>query len=459
MDLRLTIAILTGKILSFILKLSGSGATAAPGLYALKIDPNLITKLSKKIKEGSIVVSGTNGKTTTSRLIGHLLGQNFDIIHNRQGSNLERGIASTFIAKSSAFGNILETLALWEADEAVLPEIIAKTKPKIVVFLNLFRDQLDRYGEVNTTRQKWARALKKLSTSSILILNADDPGINILAKNFKGKILSFGVEDEIVNLPAVKSVSDVSRCPNCGFMLKFAAVLSAHLGHYNCTKCSFKRETPQVSASKLRFSEDFSTKAQFSILNSQFSISYPLPGLFNVYNILAALSVTTLFNIDQKTILKTLTNFSTAFGRFQSAQINDKSVVIFLIKNPAGTNEVLRTLALKNKINLLTFLNDKIADGRDVSWIWDTNWEILSSRVKKASVGGSRRWDIATRLKYANFRLSKYNVYEKIDYSIINSINKLNNNDTLVILATYTALLETQKAIYKLSKGTKWHKQ
>lgn len=457
MDLRLICAVLFGKIIALILKLIGSGATAAPGLYALNIDPDLIKKLSRKIK-GSIVVSGTNGKTTTSRLISHLLAQNFDIVHNRQGSNLERGIASTLISNTSIFANIDKTLALWEADEAALPEILVKTKPKIVVLLNLFRDQLDRYGEVDTIRQKWQKALEKLPKTSILILNVDDPGINILKKSFRGKVTTFGVEDKILNLPPAKSVADVRHCPNCGRRLKFDAILSAHLGHYHCVRCSFKREKPTVFASKLRFNPDFSTKLQLTIDTLQLTLSYNLPGLFNVYNILAAVSTVTILGANKKTIEKTLTNFSTAFGRFQSVSIGNKSIVTFLIKNPAGANEVLRTLATKDKINLLAILNDKIADGRDVSWIWDTNWELLTSKVNKINISGTRKWDMATRLKYANFRLGKDSVYEHVDYSIKKCLAKLNNNDTLIILPTYTALLDVQKSLSKLG-AQKWHEQ
>jgi len=458
MDILFFLAILLGKTISLLLKLSGSGATAAPGLYALKIDPNLVKKLSKKIAQGSIIVSGTNGKTTTSRLIFEILSTKYNIIHNRQGSNLLRGIASTLIKHSSIFGKLNFDLAIWEIDEATLPAAIDNTSPKSIVLLNLFRDQLDRYGEVDSLREKWQKALTELPKSSNLLLNADDPGLAVLDKTFKGKITYFGVADKSVNLPQVSQVIDVKHCPICNSKLIFTTRLSSHLGNYQCSKCDFKRPAPSVLASNLAFKSDFSVLAKLTIYHSQFTIHYKLPGLYNVYNILAASSTSVLYKIDAKTIKSSIEKYTSAFGRFELIQIHDQSVLIFLIKNPTGANEVLRVLALQGKLNLLVLLNDKIADGKDVSWIWDTNWEILKDKVENITISGTRVWDIALRLKYAGYKLSKKSIYKEISYSIQNSLDKLSKNNTLIILPTYTAMLEVQKNLHKLGGDAKWHK-
>ena len=456
MDLRLSLAILFGKTIAALTKFKGSGATAAPGLYALKIDPGLIKKLTKKLQYGSIVISGTNGKTTTSRLTADILSTKFKIIHNRQGSNLLRGFASTLISSSNLLGKVDANLGIWEVDEATLPQALEHTIPKTIALLDLFRDQLDRYGEVDSVRAKWQKALSKL-TSATLILNADDPGISYLAKGFQGNVVYFGVEDKKLDLPQIASVADIRHCLNCGSNLDYSALLTTHMGHYACSNCNFQRPNPQISASKLKFQPNFSTSFKLTIHHSPFTIHYNLPGLYNVYNVLAASAICDSLNIDHAKIKEKTEAFSAAFGRFQSAQIENKSVLIFLIKNPAGANEVIRTLATKNNLNLLAILNDNIADGRDVSWIWDTNWEILKSRIKSISVSGIRAWDLATRLKYADIKLSKNSVYEDINYSITNTLSKLNNKDTLIVLPTYTALLEVQKTLSKLG-GDKWHK-
>lgn len=459
MDLRLSLAILVGKTISILNKHTGTGATAAPGLYALKIDPNLVKKLSKKIQFGAIIISGTNGKTTTARLTANSLSSKFKIIHNRAGSNLLRGIASTLISSSSLSGTINANLAIWEVDEATLGEAIENTNPRIITLLNLFRDQLDRYGEVDTTRIKWQKILSTETRNITLILNTDDPGISIIAKGFKGKIIFFGVQDKKLDLPKIDHVADIRHCLNCGSSLTYSALLSAHLGHYKCSRCDFKRPTTNTSASNIKFHEDFSTSIKLTIHHSPLTIHYSLPGLYNVYNILAATSIADELKIDHTKIKGGIENFSAAFGRFQSVSISNKSVLIFLIKNPAGANEVLRSLSLKNNLNILAILNDNFADGKDVSWIWDTNWEILKDITKSISTSGIRTWDLATRLKYAGFSLSKNNIYKEISYSLEACLNNMNIKDTLIVLPTYTALLEIQKTLAKLGGSTKWHDQ
>lgn len=457
MDFKLILAILVGKTIEIINKHAGTGGTAAPGLYALKIEPDLVKKLTAKIKYGNIVISGTNGKTTTARITADILSSKFKIIHNRQGSNLLRGIASTLISSSSLSGIIPANLGIWEVDEATLPEAIENTKPKIIALLNLFRDQLDRYGEVDTTRAKWQKALLTLNQGSNLILNADDPGIAILAKEFKDRVIYFGIKDKKLSLPQIAQVADVRHCLNCGAALNFQTTLSAHMGRYSCPNCDFKRPDLNISASNLKFNANFSTIAKLNVFSETLTVNYSLPGLYNVYNVLAATSITDTLKIDHTQIKEKIEEFSAAFGRFQSVSIRKRSVVIFLIKNPAGANEVLRTLSLRDNINILAILNDKIADGRDISWIWDTNWEILAKKTKSVSVSGVRAWDLATRLKYAGFVLSKNNIYREIYYSLEKSLAQLDTKDTLIVLPTYTAMLEIQKSIQKLGGLPKWH--
>lgn len=459
-DLRLALAQAIGKLTAFAIKALGkTGATAAPGLYALKIDPILVKKLSGKIKYGSIIVSGTNGKTTTARLIFDLLSKRFQIIHNRQGSNLLRGIASTLISASSLSGKISGNLGLWEVDEATLEEVVANTNAQMLVLLNLFRDQLDRYGEVDTIRAKWQKIIERLPKTVTLVLNTDDPGISYLARFFKGKIIFFGVKDRQINLPKIASTADIRHCLVCQAPLHYQTLLSAHMGHYRCPNCHLKRPMPHVSAQNLKFKPDFSTAAKLAVNGQSFTVNYNLPGLYNVYNILAAVAAYNNFQMNKSQLRKAIRKFAAAFGRFQKIKVKNKNVVIFLIKNPAGANEVLRTIATKDKISLLTILNDNFADGRDVSWIWDTNWEVIAPKTRNITVSGIRASDQALRLKYAGFKLDKKNIHRQISYSIKNSLAKLSNNDTLIVLPTYTALLEVQKSLAKLAGINKWHLQ
>ncbi len=454
MDFRQSLAILAGKTVSAVIKLKGGGATAAPGYYALKIDPNLVGKLAKNLDK-NILVSGTNGKTTTSRLISQILSQRYQVVHNRQGSNLLRGIASTLL-KNAPNGNQKE-VGLWEVDEATLKEAVLQTSPDIIVLLNLFRDQLDRYGEVNSLRAKWQKIVSSLPENTTLILNADDPGIAYLAKFANGKVVFFGVEDKKIDLPEITNVGDTRYCPNCSKKLIFTTQFSSHIGHYHCPNCSFKRPKPNISASNLKFNPDFSTSLTLTIDSQKSTVHYNLPGLYNVYNVLAAASATQT-ELSLAEIKSKITGFSAAFGRFQKIEIANKNILIFLVKNPTGANEVLRTLATSKNLNIIAILNDNFADGRDVSWIWDTNWEVLAKSVKTLSTSGIRGWDLANRLKYASIKLDTNSVYKNINYSIKAAINNLDRNDTLIILPTYTALLEVQKTMKKLSGGQAWHK-
>lgn len=454
------LSIFSGKFLSLIIRIFGGGATAAPGLIALKIDPDLVRKLNRKIKLGSVIISGTNGKTTTARLLYDILFAKYRVIHNRQGSNLLRGIASTLITDSTIFGKLNFDLALWEVDEATLPESIKNVYPKTIVLLNLFRDQLDRYGEVDSTRAKWQKTLRTLPKSTTLILNSDDPGISILEKSFAGKKIFFGVSDNKVKLPAVASVVDVKHCPVCGANLIFDAQLSAHLGHYRCSKCNFERPTPDISAANLIFKPDFSTSILLSSNGQTSAVNYSLPGLYNIYNVLAAAATAFVYDIGLPKVKNKIAKFSAAFGRFQRTKIKNRELVTFLIKNPAGANEVIRTISNLQKINLLVILNDKIADGRDVSWIWDTDWEILKDKVDNVFVGGTRCFDMALRMKYAGIELSKNTIYKEVNYSISSALGNMSNKDTLIVLPTYTALLDVQKTLNRIGeKVTKWQKQ
>lgn len=451
MDIKLFIALFVGKCTANILKLKGSGATAAPGLFALKIDPNLVKKLTIKNNLRSIVISGTNGKTTTARLIYEILKANHRIIHNRAGSNLLRGVASTLIENSSFFGKVQADLCLWECDEAALVPISKNINIETLVLLNLFRDQLDRYGEIDTIRNKWKLTIENLPKTATLILNSDDPSTNYLALFSRSKNIFFGVETDNINLPQVENVADVKYCIVCQHKLSYSKLFSAHLGKFTCAHCNFKRTSPQISASTLSFNPNFSTNMKVSSDKGIMSLNYGLPGLYNVYNVLAAISTATVYKTDPDRIKNAINKFAAAFGRFQTASIDSCETTTFLIKNPAGANEVIRILATKSNLNILAILNDKIADGRDVSWIWDTNWEALDGKVSNIYISGSRAYDLALRLKYAQLPIKQQNIITNIKSALSTSTK----NSSLIILPTYTAMLELQKYL----EGEKWHEQ
>jgi len=458
-SIRFYLSLLIGKSIHLFLKFSGRGATAAPGLYALKINGNLVRNLIEKNNIKSVVISGTNGKTTTARIISHLLSEKYKIIHNRQGSNLIRGIASTLIEKSTLSGKINEELAIWESDEAVVSELVRIIKPQVLVLLNLFRDQLDRYGEIETIREKWRKAINNLPKGSTIIANGDDPSITSLLNDIRQKVIYFGIGDPAVALPPISNISDVKLCPICTSRLAYKTQFTAHLGDYTCQKCGFQRPELTGYARKINFNNDFSSDFELKSKKINISATIKLPGLFSIYNFLASSLVASELGIPSKFIKNQILTFPGVFGRFQKVLVRGREIIIFLIKNPTGANEIIRTISkIKNK-KILAILNDKIADGKDVSWIWDTSWEALNDAGCSFAASGFRAWDLALRFKYAGISLNNDDIQESIYYSIRHNLNTMDKNFTLYILPTYTAMLETQKVLSKMGAvSKKWHK-
>lgn len=385
-----------GKLLSFISRILNVGAGATwPGEVALHINPRILSSLSSQLKKGIILVAGTNGKTTTALMIKTMLENNgLSVVSNASGANLENGIVSALI------GNANADWGVFEVDENSLPKVVAETKPKIIILLNLFRDQLDRYGEVDVIAQKWESALG--GSNAIIIANADDPLVAHLGLH--AKTTFFGINDKTKFLPKMEHATDSIFCLNCGSRLKYEGIYFSHLGIWSCTKCGEKRPKPDISEGKS-----------------------PLPGLYNLYNTMAAMSVAKSFSLKMN-----LAGFHPAFGR-QEEIGNTK---IFLSKNPAGFNQSLRTVLELGAKNILLVLNDRIPDGRDVSWIWDVDFEMIPKEIS-VRIAGDRVYDLALRLKYAG-----------IDTTIHEDLHEaLKTSEPLYVLPTYSAMLDVRKIL------------
>ena len=403
MSLWVRLIIALGKLVSYISQSLHLGAGATwPGEIALMLRPNIAKDLVTNLRKGVILVAGTNGKTTTSLMIKKILEDNGnETVHNASGANLLNGIVSALIQKPHADWGV------FEVDENSLPIVLQYIHPEIIVLLNLFRDQLDRYGEVDVIVEKWEKALKNLKTT--YILNADDPGIAYLGKKVKGKLYYFGVNDKKHFLKNVEHATDSTFCLNCGGRLTYEGIYYSHIGIWRCERCGFMRPKPDVS-----------------------EVTSPLPGLYNQYNALAAITTVKALGIDKPDI----SGFMPAFGRQEEFEFDGKQVKIFLSKNPAGFNASLRTVLEMNSKNLLFILNDRIPDGRDVSWIWDVDFETIP-KGKNIFVAGDRVYDLALRLQYA----------EKKPIVISSVYEALNKSETLFILPTYSAMLDVRKAL------------
>ncbi|MCH7541266.1 DUF1727 domain-containing protein [Patescibacteria group bacterium] len=448
MDIRFITAVSAAKILKAIIYVSGGGGTAAPGLLAENIDPKVLKKLGRYY-DGSILVTGTNGKTTTSRLIGSILSKaKVPFVHNRAGSNLLRGLTG-ILAENIPLTGKIRKLALLETDELTLPIASSSMNPKVIVFNNLFRDQLDRYGEVDKIRKIWQQSLTQLDPITTLVLNSDDHSVSHLGKTSKAPAIYFGIEDDSLALGKLPHASDFTSCIVCDNQLKFDYVYLSHLGKYSCSTCGLKRPKPDVYAERVFLDEEEGFTASVVTPKGSLGLKVPLPGIYNVYNSLAAISAALALDIGLPAISKGLESASPAFGRTERIKIEGKKVFFALVKNPSGFNEILRLLfSKKSDKYLLIIINDLIADGRDVSWLWDVDFEENFSKnsIKRVRVSGTRAVDMALRIKYAS-RDIEPKIEESIGDAFEASLEEVPKGETLYVLPTYTPMLSLKKIL------------
>lgn len=454
--MRLKLAIFIGKITAFLCRVTGrGGGTTLPGLIAQKIDPNLVEKLSSKILKGNIVITGTNGKTTTSKMIATILEEaGVSSIHNRAGSNLIRGIASTLILESDFCGRIKKDIGIFEVDEATVPEAVSTLKPRFIIITNFFRDQLDRYGELDTISGIAKKALELLPKTSKLILNANDPFVATLNENVENKTIYFGIEDENQVVKNEEHAADVKNCPKCGKPYTYKALFFSHIGKFTCP-CGVSYPFPQIYASKIKLKGAQSSKIEISLpKNQKFSAKLRMPGIYNVYNALSAASLSYALGIDIKYIKNGLEKFSAAFGRVEEIKINGKTIMMFLVKNPTGFNAVIKTLSQDpGAKNFIMALNDNLADGTDVSWIWDVDFEELAKKpIHLIYASGVRAEDMALRLKYAGISTDKIMIEKDYNILIRKALAQTKDGRKIYLLPTYTAMLDIRKFLQKLTK-------
>lgn len=458
--LRLGGAVLTAKTVTFIVRsLKLGAASVLPGEIARRLQPKLLQLLSSQVKLGVILIAGTNGKTTTSLLLRTMLeNKGWQVAHNATGANLENGLMTTLLENTNAIGQLDADYAILEVDENVVPKVLQPLQPKVILGLNLFRDQLDRYGEVDTISQRWKIAIASLPPETVIVANADDPTLSYMGQQLSQNVLFFGLSEPEQYLDEIPHAVDSIYCPSCGHPLDYQGVYLSHLGDYNCPSCGFH-------------------KGQLAVNSNE----YPqiLIGLYNKYNTLAAVLAAQQLGVDEATIRDTIINFQAAFGRAEELEVNGKHVRILLSKNPVGMNETIRAVnqargnrqSVRNSVGgggednhrrgaqlcaptnpspVLLVLNDRIPDGTDVSWIWDVDTEKLVEQGGTLVVSGDRVYDMALRLRYSqpddnnNMQLI---VKEDLKEAIATALEHTSADETLHILPTYSAMLEVREIL------------
>jgi UDP-N-acetylmuramyl tripeptide synthase len=478
-NLRLVVAIGAGKAAGLTSRLlRRGGGTTLPGVVARRIAPDTLRRLTAGLPGGVIVVGGTNGKTTTTRMLAAILAADGRrALHNRAGANLVTGLTATALAGSTLVGRVRADVGLFETDEAALPRALDETRPRLVVLHNLFRDQLDRYGEVDTIAASWRDALERLPDSSTVLLNADDPAVAALGERLTARVRYYGLEDTRHAGGGATHFADSQFCRRCGAPYVYSAIFYAHVGHYVCDRCGHRRPTPDFRLERLELAGTVGGRLYIAFppgghgepapepahATGYLEIRLPLPGLYNALNALAAIAASLLVGVAPARARDTLETFSAAFGRIERVDAGGKSLLLALIKNPVGASETVRMLVGGQGsgargqesadltpdprtptpgLHLLIAINDKYADGTDVSWLWDADFERLAGRVAGAVVGGTRAADMAVRLKYAGVDPERVLAEPDLARALDLALERLPAGATLYALPTYTAMLD-----------------
>jgi lipid II isoglutaminyl synthase (glutamine-hydrolysing) len=427
------------------------GGTSLPGKLLMRLDAGAIRALAGRLPRGSVAISATNGKTTTAAMVAAILECNGTrIVHNRAGANMAGGIASTLL-EAARGGGIDGELGLFEVDEFWLPQLAEELQPRALLLANLFRDQLDRYGELETIAERWAEVVAGLPSSTALVLNADDPLVADLGRE-RERVVTFGVEDDAMALPQMQHAADSKHCRRCGHAYLYEAVYLGHLGRYRCPQCGAHRPEPQVVAERVRLNGTRDATFVLRIGGGEprdATVALPLPGLYNVYNALGAAALCHALGVPFERIVDGLQAVEAAFGRAETIELDGRALSILLIKNPAGANEVLRTLVLEDgEIDLLAVLNDNVADGRDVSWVWDADFELLAGRVRRVTCAGTRAAELAVRMKYAGVAPARLVVVPQLERALDEArAAAAEGPGPLYALPTYTALLALRELL------------
>ncbi|MCY3748195.1 MAG: MurT ligase domain-containing protein [Chloroflexi bacterium] len=448
MALRRPVAALAGRTAGWLSRLTRrGGGTAVSGLVVAALDPDFVPASLRQM-HSALTVTGTNGKTTTTAALCALAraaGQT--VLTNPTGSNLERGLAAALLPQVGWNGQLRDApklRAILELDEWAFASLAPTIRPRVTVFLNLFRDQLDRYGEVDRTAAAWAATIDRLDAQASVVANADDPAVVAVTRHHRGPLLFFGA-DVASDSTTPDAWADVRRCPACDGHLDWDRVVYAHLGSYRCRSCSFHRPTPDIRITDFRSRGLAGSTYHLVTPESTRHIAVKLPGLYNAYNLAAAVAgvrAAGIYPVHAKSVLE---GFEPAFGRAETIQAPAASIVLLLVKNPTGANQTLDLLRSEPEpLDTLLLLNDGVADGEDVSWIWDVEFERLSPR--RLFVGGRRAEDLALRLKYAGVAptvddmLVCPGIGAALDAALASEPGSQSRR--LIVLTTYTAMLD-----------------
>jgi len=440
--MRLALELALARSAGRLSRLAGrGGGTTIPGKILATIDPGSVSTLAARLPRGTAAISATNGKTTTAALVAAIVGKSIRLAHNGSGANLVSGVASTLIEARDA------ELGLFEVDEGAFPEVARRIRPRAVCLGNLFRDQLDRYGELEQIAERWRAAVTELPHETALVANADDPQVGDLAVSRPGSV-TFGIDDPAQARPTLQHASDSKYCLRCGTPYVYTAAYVGHLGDYRCPACGHARPPLDVAARAIELHGLEAVSFDLVTPEGTRRVRLGLPGLYNVYNALAAASLSRALDATLDEVVAGLESAPPAFGRAERIDVGSRRLLLLLIKNPAGANEVVRTVVQAEAPRLaVVALNDAIADGRDVSWIWDVDFEPLLECLERVVVSGGRAAELALRFTYAGFPADAVEIVPELGAALDRGLELTPEGGELTVLPTYTAMLELRRIV------------
>ncbi len=452
MNLRAIIAIILCKTLRLVSRLLHRGGTAMPGRWALKVCPNLLALLAKDVK--SVAITGTNGKTTSARMIEQAFSEKgLNYFANRSGANLISGITTEFVMNSSLTGKARREYAVIECDEAAARKVFSQLKPRVVVVTNLFRDQLDRYGEVTHTLENIRVAMQGVP-EAVLCLNADCSLTASLADDLPNQAVYFGIDQGAAPSRPKPEISDATHCIRCKTEYEYDYISYGHLGGFRCPKCGYRRHKADFAVTDITEQRADGSTVVMDIRGEKRIVKVNLPAMYNIYNAIGAVTAVVEMGLGADAAVDALADFKCGFGRMEQFKLGKAGTRMMLVKNPAGCNQVIEFLEnIKEKFILVVCLNDRGADGTDISWIWDADFEglrSLGSRLDQVVVSGDRASDMRVRIKYAGIPDGRIRVQR--DYEeLVKWIEK--QDMPVFLMPTYTAMLELRQVVIRHCGG------
>lgn len=451
---RLALAISAGKLVGASGRILGiGGGTSLPGMVARRIDPGVLKAVMNGSAAKKIVITGSNGKTTTSRMIAEMAKESGNrLSHNRSGSNLLQGVTSVAVNFANVFGQLESDVLVFEIDEGTMQHVVPEIQPDVVVITNIFRDQLDRFGELYAVARSLDKVLEGLPETSTIVLNGNDPQVANFGQNAKAKRVFFGLNTTEVGTPVPEQSADVIRCIHCQEDLEYKVAYLSHLGLYRCPNCGYTLPPLDIAATSVKLASDGkgSTHATLSTPAGELEVEIPLPGVHNVYNAAAAVGAALAAGFPKEKLPVALSKLQPAFGRLEEIKAGDQTIYLAFVKNPTSFNLIMRLIMQHpGQKHLLLAASHTVVDGEDFSWLWDIELEEMAPDVVDAICSGNKPEELAMRLKYAHVPSERIRMIEDREQALDAALANAGPNGTLYVLATYSPTQELRRIMQK----------